>query len=66
MGIKEIPPSHCMRKNYMERIESLIKKEFSDDDLYQKEFLEALLLSMQSICGTEETAKIIRGSQIHQ
>lgn len=64
--VKELKLPGEQRSDYMKRIESLIRDEFDDVDLAQDEFVEAMWLVMMMVCGTEQTAMVIRHSQIHQ
>ncbi len=64
--VKELKLPGDQRSDYMKRIESLIRYEFDDVDLEQKEFAEAMWLVMMMLCGPEQAAAVIRETQIHQ
>lgn len=54
------------RAEYIEKMNKALEAGFSPDDFTQREFIEAVLLVMQSVCGPAEVAMVIRGTQIHQ
>ncbi|HFU1359312.1 TPA: hypothetical protein ACGQTY_002495 [Citrobacter farmeri] len=64
MSLKELKLPHEQRTEYQKKLTELLSREFSPDDFIQREFIEAVLLVMQSVCGPAEVAMVIRGTQI--
>lgn len=53
------------REQMRQRIVDAVRCEFSEEEMYDKRFFDAMWLAMQSLCGPEEAASTIRNCQIH-
>ncbi|WP_038906869.1 hypothetical protein [Dickeya oryzae] len=54
------------RNALSQRVIAALRNEFTEDELNQLGFPEAMWLAMQVICGPGGAAQVIRLSQIHQ
>lgn len=66
MAVEEWKSPDKIRTEHVEKLINLLALEFSAEEICQREFIEAVLLVTQLVCGPTEVAKVIRDTQVYQ